>query len=385
MISVLVVGLNCRPVATAAKKAGLRVGLVDFFGDIDLKGNVDTIYQVDEGGNPITSIKNYSPELLVEKAKMAVEDFHPDGLLLTSEIGCNPKYVRMLEGLCPIFGNGYEEVSRVRDWTELFGRLDEMHIPHPSNYVIRSKRELERITSNLDFPMVTKPIKGSSGCGVKLVEGLDGVLAQLREYGEILLQEYVQGINASVSVISSNKGSRAVSLNEQLLGLSELNCAQFKYCGNIVPLENSLRAEAFSISERICNEFGLRGSNGIDFVLAEKPYVIEVNPRFQDTQDCIQRAYGVNLVNMHLDAIEGRGIEAVNTSGGYWCKGILFSGRDCTVGDLKKVGDIADIPKEGSRIPAQNPVCSVFSSGLSRDKGFYGMIDKVQRIKALLR
>lgn len=385
MNSVLIVGLNCRPVAIAAKELGLKVAVVDFFGDVDLMGSIDRFKYVGQNNGKITSLKNYSPEMLVNQAKIAIEEFHPDGLLLTSEIGCNPRYAQILEKLCPIIGNDSEKIFGVRNWMKFFERLDEIQISHPTTFVARARKDIERAIQEIKFPLITKPIHGSAGFGVRLANTLDEIFLELEKHGEILIQEYIEGTDASVSIISSNEKSRAISLNEQLLGISELNSFGFQYCGNIVPLQNNQKKDAFGISERICREFGLLGSNGIDFVLADRPYVIEVNPRFQDTQDCIQRVFGINIVKSHLDAILHDKISKIKPALDFSAKGIYFADETYKVDDLTRMDGISDIPSRGSVIPVHNPLCSLFSEGVSRNDAFYNLKNKVQELKTMLK
>ena len=56
----------------------------------------------------------------------------------------------------------------------------------------------------------------------------------------VLIQEYVSGMPASASLISSTNGAITLTLNEQILGLSEVGQEEpFGYCGNVVPLATS--------------------------------------------------------------------------------------------------------------------------------------------------
>jgi predicted ATP-grasp superfamily ATP-dependent carboligase len=67
----------------------------------------------------------------------------------------------------------------------------------------------------------------------------------------------------------------------------------FGYCGNIVPLHiaHSTLKKCKAIAEKIALHFGLKGSNGIDIIISNDgtPYVIEVNPRFQGSSECIEK------------------------------------------------------------------------------------------------
>lgn len=378
----LVVGLNPRPVAMAAKRLGFDVVVVDFFGDTDLVGAVDAVYPTGKAGDPFGE---YSSKVLVEKAREAIEDTQPEALLLTSEVGCNWRYVRDLGKLSRILGNGWKAVKMVRGWEDFFRRLDEINIPHPKTLLVDDERGAHTALDEMSMPLIIKPVHGSGGAGVRLVDSEEAVFPELEKNGEILVQEYITGLNASVSVLSTGWEARAISLNEQLIGFKESNVDEpFGYCGNIVPLEHRLRDESLRIAKKICEEFGLVGSNGIDLVLADKPYVIEVNPRFQDTQECIERVYNINMVDLHIRALDGI-LPDLRRGNSVWAKAILYADRDCKVGSLTGLDGVVDIPESGSAIPMGNPVCSVIANGKTRDTAFYILLKKLQGVKRKLK
>ncbi len=379
MESVLIVGLNCRPIALSAKKLGLRVHAVDFFGDVDLKSAADSVHSISG---------EYSSQKLVDTALELLPKLKPDGILLTSEVGCNPHYVKQLEENVRVLGNNSKQVSAVRDWNRFFKKLDSWRIQHPKTHVAYSEQDVKRACEDIGFPLVVKPTHGSAGTGVNLADNIREALQNFRLLDEALVQEYVRGVDASVSVMCSRSLVIPLSLNEQLLGLDEVGCGRrFQYCGNIVPLESDMIEECFDVAEKICGGCHLTGTVGIDLVLTENgPYVIEVNPRFQDTLECIERTAGVNLVGMHLDACEDKLVETRIKQTNFWCKGILYARKDCVVsGDLSEVDGCVDITKTGLRVRKDDPVCSILASAEKRDAAFNKMKNKITEIKKCLR
>ncbi|MFH0860080.1 MAG: ATP-grasp domain-containing protein [Candidatus Altiarchaeota archaeon] len=374
---VLVAGLNCRPVAVSAKKFIPEVYVVDYFGDVDLKRAADGVYSIG---------KEYSLDRLLKRTKKVIGRVKPEGVLLTSELGCNPDTVREVGYSCKIIGNGFEQVNSVREWKGFFHTLDKLGIKHPKTILVDKIMNVEWACKTIGFPLVTKPLHGSSGQGVRLIHSLKEALTEFDKYKRILIQEYVRGVNASVSVISTGADATAVSLNEQLLGKNEFGQEnQFGYCGNIVPLESRLERKAREDAETICREFKLVGSVGIDMVLADQPYVIEVNPRFHDTLECIERAYDINLVKAHIEAIGGI-LPTVGKSGKTYAKSILFAdGRLKIAGNLENVEGAADIMREGAIVERGNPVCSAIAEGKDRDAALSSLNDKIITLKKCFR
>ncbi len=120
---------------------------------------------------------------------------------------------------------------------------------------------------------------------------------------ESINQEYIKGTDASVTVFSDGRKSKAVSLNKQhitragkLLG----------YGGGFVPLSHPLREEAFVSAEKAVNSIkGLKGCVGVDIVLSDMPYIIEINPRVTTSMAALERAAGFNVAASSLGAYTG--------------------------------------------------------------------------------
>lgn len=377
MTRVLVCGLNSRPVALSAKRLGFEVHVVDYFGDVDLKRAVDSVRN--PGGE-------YSAGKLVELARKVAGEVNPEGLLLTSEVGCNPEHVKQLEECGKVVGCGSEAVSGVRDWTAFFKRLDGLDIARPKTYVAYGEDEALSRAEEIGYPVIVKPTHGSAGFGVELAESPQQVVEVLQAHEKILVQEYVLGEAASVSALGTGRDSTALSLNRQLLGLPLFGCSQrFQYCGNTVPHESSLKEECFNVAEEIGRVFKLEGSFGVDFVLADKPYVIEVNPRFQDTLECVERAFDLNVVDLHLKAVAGVLPEKRFQSEKTCSKGIVYAEKNIVVaGDLALAKDCVDVYAPGTRVLQGEPVCSAFGSGSDGDESFLSLENKVKEIKKYL-
>jgi predicted ATP-grasp superfamily ATP-dependent carboligase len=359
----------------SAKRLGFEVFVVDYFGDVDLKRSVDSL----------RSVKGeYDSKKILEAAKEVAEAVKPDGILLTSELGCNPAYVSELEAY-NVLGNNAAAVSGVREWESFFRRLDELQILHPKTFLVSDMADAKNAVEDIGFPLVVKPTHGSAGFGVELASSLDGVLDGLRAHGVILVQEYVEGVDASVSSLGTGDKAKAISLNKQFLGLHFLGCSRrFQYCGNLVPYESKHREECFRIAKVIGEKFGLSGSFGIDFVIADKPYVIEVNPRFQDTLECVERVYDVNLVDLHLKALKGE-LPSLGAPKTVCAKGIRYAMKTTVVsGDLTRVRDCVDIYATGTRVLPDEPVCSAFAQGLTEEGAFLSLQNKLSEIQGYL-
>jgi predicted ATP-grasp superfamily ATP-dependent carboligase len=122
----------------------------------------------------------------------------------------------------------------------------------------------------LPFPVVLKPVDGAGSEATFLVRtpaDLPGSVAQAwSEYdGQFLVQPYVYGTAASVSLLVGSTGAIALRPAEQLLS----GDGRLRYLGGRIPLDPNLARRAVELGVRAIRAIpGLRGYVGIDMVLA---------------------------------------------------------------------------------------------------------------------
>jgi predicted ATP-grasp superfamily ATP-dependent carboligase len=211
-----------------------------------------------------------------------------------------------------LLGTGATGIRRASDKAELARRLAARGVPHPATRVLRGgcnaravARELERPA----FPVVVKPRRGAGCTGVSLARDrreLERALALARRadgMGPILVQRYVPGVAASVSLLTD--GSRSVPLT---LNLQRVQASQpFSYLGGTTPLDHPLGDLAIETALRACEAMpGLRGWIGVDMVLTQsQAVVIEVNPRLTTAYLGVRRAIEGNAAELALAALAG--------------------------------------------------------------------------------
>ena len=144
----------------------------------------------------------------------------------------------------------------------------------------------------------------------------------------------------------------------------------FRYCGNIVPLniqKNININKINKISEEIISKFNLIGSNGIDMIIDKtkpmnEPHIIEVNPRFQGTYECIEEIFGINLLDAHIKAYNGKLISIPKAQDNkYSIKRVIYSDERIKVGNISINNNIYDIPFKEVIIEKDEPLVSIIT------------------------
>ncbi len=382
---VLVVGFNVRPLARSAKRAGFQVYAVDYWGDLDLPKWTDRFVAVLEQrtdyrpNRPLIS----TVQTLLAGVHQIIEEYGPmDYILVSGGFDDHPLEWKELSQLAYLAGNSSKVMKRARNRT-LTTQLALKHgAANPKGDQISTTKEFHRTLNRLELPIVVKPLRGSGGFGSRILNSqrdIDHFLAvhKFNDVNPLLMQELIDGIDASVSVLSSEKDAMAVSLNEQLIGLPELGKGRTKaYCGNIVPLsiQKKQGLQIAQISENMALDLGLIGSNGFDFVLDKEmtPYFMEVNPRFQATIEAFELTTRQNLVQLHLQACQGV-LPKKNIRHHKTCVRIIVYARQrCHIPDLQNFPGVVDISHPGSYADRGDPICTINHLGKNRTQALSG-------------
>jgi hypothetical protein len=287
-----------------------------------------------------------------------------------------------------------EVLKTVRNRLELYERALRLGIPSPVTLQVSSIKECLRAAGEIGYPVVLKPPAGGGGTGIRLANN-DSELRDLYSgemrprFGDtVFIQEYVHGENVSASVMGNGSECAVLTVNEQLIGLKELGAkAPFVWCGNVVPLTTSMndgRVKAIaSAAKTLGQELHLVGSNGFDFVLRREdnvPVIIECNPRFQGTLQCVEMALGINLVHEHVMACKGKLRNRFPRANKYVTKMIVFAKTKCSVGDVSTIQGAGDISPKGVTLEQGDPICTIHRTANTREKSIHDAKRSVEEV-----
>ncbi len=313
-MKVVVAGTNIRNVAESAKKAGWRVFAVTKHCDADLYLYADEVVYV--------SGKNVAKETV-----RRIAESHNAHVVLST---------------------GFEDLKV----DNTLGRADRDVLDKKRFY-----RVLERAgvpVPGKGSPWIVKPRRGGGGTGVFLSE--EPVNSK-----EFVCQRYINGVLCSASLLCGRE-IEVVTLNHLLSGWKEMNAPDFVYSGNITPFicDPDIKKEICKIAVETAELFDLQGSVGVDFVIADKPYVLELNPRFQGSLDSVEWSLDVNLFSLHVASCEGKSVHIPKprrTAG----RAILFADRELKLNIPPTHPFFADIPAGNTE--KGEPVLSILASG----------------------
>lgn len=163
---------------------------------------------------------------------------------------------------------------------------------------------------------VVKPEQGCAAQGVRLTD-------EEPDRGEFA-QRFIDGEHLSVSLVGSRVVGDACSyytgrppillaVNRQYISIDDQG--RFHYNGGETPVIHERQDEIVDTATRALNALGCQGYTGIDIVLADRPYVVDVNPRITTSIVGIAACMEEEIADILVAASRGAGPGSVHLSG----------------------------------------------------------------------
>lgn len=363
----LIVGLSTRAIAESAAKGGCHVITLDYFGDRDQKELVQNY----------SLMRDFQLGFSAEALLQASRQLQFNAVAYVSSLENHPDVVEELAKGHLLLGNTPESLREVRHWPTLRSFCRAAGIPFPAT-VLYNEAPPER------GRWLCKPVKSGGGHGISFWLGKP--LDQ-----DHLLQEYIPGTHASAAFVANGRDCVLLGVAEQLIGREQLGARRFTWCGNIVPLtlppgDWRVLVDALEgMAVKLTRHFGLRGVNGLDFVLAHHqgrpiPYLVEVNPRYTGSMELVEWAYGLSIFDLHrrsfMEELPDFSLPRDVGQPAFHGKGIVYATRDVVMPETAawRAKDRRDIPCPEEKIGAHHPICTVLAQGTSRDQCWHSLL-----------
>lgn len=182
-----------------------------------------------------------------------------------------------------------DEAIRVASSKALTGeRLAAHGVPTPSVW------RPGAVPDDASGPFVTKP---DDGAGCEFIHLVETPLHSNAAPASHVVQRFVAGTPASLSVLVADDATRVLTANRQNVVLQD---GAFSFRGVSVAAFDHRDLALVELAERVVRALpGLAGIFGIDFVIsADGPVVIEVNPRITTAYAGLRQALGLNPVSL---------------------------------------------------------------------------------------
>ena len=161
--------------------------------------------------------------------------------------------------------------------------------------------------------LIIKPLVGVDCENIVIIENIEDLTLDLDKIfvpgSRVIVQEYIEGEDISVSLISDGKKAIPISLNKQYV---ELKGDKGTYIGGKLPYESEYKQEAFEIATKAVEAIdGLKGFVGVDLLINadEKDvysvYLLEINSRFTTPYVGLNEIANINIGKTIVELIDG--------------------------------------------------------------------------------
>ncbi len=227
-----------------------------------------------------------------------------DACLLIAPDGLQPRFLEIIEGHTANLGSSPAAAGMAAD-----------------------KRLCTQALARAGVPVaeiVDKPDPVEKGCHLYVVKprtgcGSEGVriTSFVRAGPDEIVTRYHEGLHLSASFIVGREGFLPLTINRQLINFEGEGIS---YQGSQVPYNTPRADEIWAETRKAAAALGLRGYAGIDFVLGERPWAVDVNARPTTSIIGIARVMQEEIGELILQAKFGGMPGKVHVTGEYTFK-----------------------------------------------------------------
>jgi predicted ATP-grasp superfamily ATP-dependent carboligase len=127
--------------------------------------------------------------------------------------------------------------------------------------------------------------------------------------------QFIEGEHLSASIITG-KTQLLLTVNKQLIEIG----SEVSYKGGVVPYHCNRNNEIVEVAKKTLKTLGCRGYAGVDIVLGDKPYVVDVNPRPTTSIIGISRVMKAEIADLILRSRFGELPASVKVNGSFTFK-----------------------------------------------------------------
>ncbi|MGH8671851.1 MAG: ATP-grasp domain-containing protein [Burkholderiales bacterium] len=339
---ILIAALSARALAASARRGGFIPWVLDVFNDADTLACAAHSRCVAWGAEGLRA-----QDVLDAAAGLASST---EGLVYGSGFERQPELLGQLEQRVRVFGNTAATVAAAKAPADFFALLDNFDIPHPETSL--------------------QPPTDARGWLLKHGGGAGGVHIRCADPAHTVqpgcyFQRLWAGCPMSVLFLADGKQAHVIGYNAQWItpGLDQ----PFRYGGaiNHAALGERLAGQISAVVSRLVTALGLKGLNGIDFMVEGDSYaVLEVNPRPTATCDLYDADYHTGLFAAHIAACCGELGDLQPSERTVRAHAIVYTPCAGVVPAALRWPDwVSDRPHAQTHCPADFPLCTVYAHG----------------------
>jgi len=345
-----VIGASGRAIAQSLKHAGYQPSVADIFTDLDTQ-------QVAQA----CVLPKYPWSALAWLQKASI-----DAWCYTGGIENYPRLIGRLAQITPLLGCNPEVLRKIRNpfWLQKLAREHDFKFP-----MVRRLDEFPPKPQTHRW--LTKPFRSAGGLNVDILKQTEN------NSSKVYAQSRVEGTLMSAAVLSNSTDSQILGVSRLQVGAKFGAPSPFQFVGAITDLHFEM--EEAPMLRRMVDAIHQQGKPvglwGIDFIMNNEPWLIEVNPRWTASMALWERCNNGSLMDAHIRAIANGTlpVEPPNARDRHQGMRVLYAKRSFQVtpefqawllSPPATIGpQYADVPLIGTAINYGDPICTVYVTG----------------------
>jgi len=278
--------------------------------------NVDLVINKDYK-DIVNSYNNVNPILIDEDVidwlEVNASDFN-NAIFIAAENNNNLyRITRILEdNEVNIYNSSSEACFKSSDKYETYCELLNI-VPQPKSfkYIVDNgwKNVICDLFDKWNSKLIVKPLSGVDCENILVFENIDDydVINSFPIGSEVLIQEFIDGEDVSVSLITDDENIYPISLNKQFIDIKEDRAG---YIGGKLPYKHKSQKKAFEVAVKALKSInGMKGFVGVDLLISRKDssvYLLEINSRFTTPYVGLTKVSNINIVETIIKLIDGK-------------------------------------------------------------------------------
>lgn len=230
-----------------------------------------------------------------------------------------------------ILGTSAEAIALAEDRDQFERLLRRLGIPKPLGRAVRSLSEALEVAEEIGFPVLVRPSFVLGGRAMEIVFDAEQLrrfyrIAEDESPGQpVLIDKYMQGIEAEVDVISDGEATLVPGVMEHI-ERAGVHSGDSMAVFPPVNLSDRVISRMVAAACDLAREIGVRGLMNIQFVVAPAegsageavPQILEVNPRGSRTVPFLAKVTGIPMVDLATRAMMGQSLSELGYESGLW-------------------------------------------------------------------
>ncbi len=281
--------------ANAVRRRGIEVALVNYNPE-----TVSTDWDMSD--------RLYFEEITLERILDVYSFERPSGLVAFAGGQLANSIARKLEKSgVRLLGTSGRSVDRAENRKKFSELLESLGIKQPPWISAESFDEVLQFASKVGYPVMVRPSYVLSGSAMNVAMDEGELVSYLRQATNVspehpvVVSKFIDGIEAEIDAVSD--GRRTVGVTIEHIERAGVHSGDSTMVTPWRTVGEKTVERMGEIAHSLASELGIKGPFNLQFIVDERPYVLELNLRTSRSMPFSSKSRGVNLMELSAQAV----------------------------------------------------------------------------------